>query len=180
MAAIDIGSGAVTRTYSTGNGKTCVDLNNPANGTGKITSFEFWFHATPGDAEGVKAGTFSGAGTDYTSRDVETIGDVTAGSKQTFSGLDCSVTTGDFAGVYASGGAIAHINAGGLGYYHIVGDQFGTGEQTYTLDANSFISIYGTGATPGWSGKIAGVTNPAMIGGVDVANIQSVKGVVSA
>jgi len=34
--------------------------------------------------------------------------------------------------------------------------------------------------TPGWSGKIAGVTNPAKIMGVDVANIGKVKGVTSA
>lgn len=31
----------------------------------------------------------------------------------------------------------------------------------------------------GWTGKISGVTNPAKIMGVDVANIHSVKGVVS-
>ena len=30
---------------------------------------------------------------------------------------------------------------------------------------------------PGWSGKISGVTNPAKVMGVDVANIKSVKGV---
>ncbi|GAJ14549.1 unnamed protein product, partial [marine sediment metagenome] len=34
--------------------------------------------------------------------------------------------------------------------------------------------------TPGWSGKISGVTNPAKIMGVDVANIAKVKGVASA
>lgn len=32
---------------------------------------------------------------------------------------------------------------------------------------------------PGWTGKISGVTNPAKIMGVDVANIAKVKGVVS-
>ena len=32
----------------------------------------------------------------------------------------------------------------------------------------------------GWTGKIAGVTNPAKIMGVDVANIAKVKGVASA
>jgi len=32
----------------------------------------------------------------------------------------------------------------------------------------------------GWQGKIAGVTNPASIMGVDVANIASVNGVASA
>jgi len=36
---------------------------------------------------------------------------------------------------------------------------------------------YITGA--GWTGKISGVTNPAKIMGVDVANIHSVKGVVA-
>jgi len=35
-------------------------------------------------------------------------------------------------------------------------------------------------AAPGWTGKISGVTNPAKIMGVDVADIASVKGVASA
>ena len=36
------------------------------------------------------------------------------------------------------------------------------------------------GAVPGWTGKISGVTNPAKIMGVDVANISKVKGVAAA
>ncbi len=39
---------------------------------------------------------------------------------------------------------------------------------------------FDTPAPVGWTGKISGVTNPAKIMGVDVANITKVKGVVSA
>jgi len=41
-------------------------------------------------------------------------------------------------------------------------------------------SIYGTYTGLGWAGKIAGVTDPAYIGGVDIADIAEVKGVASA
>lgn len=46
--------------------------------------------------------------------------------------------------------------------------------------ADAYWGLVSYRAPPGWSGIIAGVTNPAKIMGVDVANIQSVKGVVSA
>lgn len=39
---------------------------------------------------------------------------------------------------------------------------------------------WGEAIVVGWQGKISGVTNPAKIMGVDVANIHSVKGVLSA
>lgn len=43
-----------------------------------------------------------------------------------------------------------------------------------------YVEIDYTPAPLGWTGKIAGVTNPAKIMGVDVANIAKVKGVASA
>lgn len=43
------------------------------------------------------------------------------------------------------------------------------GEPKNVLDA--------TPAPPGWTGKISGVTNPAKVMGVEVANIAKVKGV---
>lgn len=47
-------------------------------------------------------------------------------------------------------------------------------------EATKDSSIYCNYTGPGWSGKISGVTNPAKVMGVDVANIAKVKGVVSA
>lgn len=145
--AIDIGAGAIDRNTQVFGGTTRIDLTNSANDTGRITSIELWFNE---NAEGVKVGTFHGSSTDYTSRDVENIGNVTSGSKQTFSGLNCDVTTGDFLGVYANplGTGIEYSNDGpGSGIYSLAGDQFGTGLQTYTLFTPRAQSAYGTGIT---------------------------------
>ncbi len=144
--AILIGPGAINRVTVATTAYTLIGLDNPANATGKITSFELWFNT---NATGVKVGTFYGSGTDYTSRDVETVGNVTSGSKQTFSGLDCDVETGDFAGVYPATGEIEWDNTLELaGARHKIGDQFGAGQQTYTVAAAMAPSIYGTGETP--------------------------------
>ena len=102
MGAIDIGAAAIDRPSSQPNDKTYIALANPANDTGNIASFELWFVT---NASGVIVGTAYGSGGDYTTRDHETIGSVTSGSKQTFSGLDCDVTTGDYAAIYYAAGA---------------------------------------------------------------------------
>lgn len=148
MAVIDIGPGAVDRATTGYTGYTVIDLANPADGTGKIDTFKLWF-AGASDAEGVKAGTMQNTGGDnFTPRDYEVIGDVTRGSEQTFSGLDCSVVTGDYAGAYWSVGTIEMDTAGGSGNYRKSGDQWGAGEQDYgALQADRAISIYGTGTT---------------------------------
>ena len=144
MAAIDVGSGATDRGTTCVLGYTRIDLNNPANDSGAITAFEFYFAV---NAEGVKAGTIEDTGSpNYTPRDVEVIGDVTAGSKQTFSGLDCNVVTADLAALYWSTGQLK-MDTSGSGVYVKLGDQFGAGEQEYGFVANRQISIYGTGTT---------------------------------
>ena len=145
MGAVDIGSGAIDGDGVQPANYTAIDLANPANATGTIDTFEVWFYDT---GSGVKLGTFYGSDTDYTSRDVEVIGDVTSGSKQTFSGLDCDVTAGDFAGMYAVNGRIDRSTSGGSGRAYRSGDQFGAGQQTYTVAANEKISIYGAGTAP--------------------------------
>ncbi len=144
MGAIDIGPGAINREYDYGYNDTLIDKTNPSNGTGTLTSVEFWFLA---DAAGVKVGTFSGSDTSYDDRDYETIGAVTAGSKQTFSGLNCDVVSGDFLGVFYSSGTIEMAYPGGVALYAYTGDAFGKGVLTYTYKDPCMISIYGTGAT---------------------------------
>lgn len=182
MAAIDIGPGATDRaTFWGTDDYTFIDFANSADGTGSITSIEIWFAASGGNATGVKAGTFSGGGTDYTNRDVETLGNVTCGSKQTFGGLSCSVVIGDFIGMLQHTGDIELDITGGAGTGYIAGDQFGTGVQTYTLAAGYAMSIYGTGATSGWTNisKVGGVTS-IDLGKVDtiaVASIAKINGV---
>ncbi len=153
-APIDIGPGATDRSSFLWGGYTFVDTNNSANDTGYISSFEVWFEAIhysvdPNWATGVKIGTFSGSGTTYTSRDVESIGTVAKGSKQTFTGLNCDVVTGDFIGCYFDAtSTIEWSDTGGTTVYYASGDQFGTGAQTYTENIGWGISLYGTGINP--------------------------------
>ncbi len=149
MALIDIGSGAIDRTTVATTDYTLIDFGNPANGTGTLTSIELWFNTA---ATGVKAGTFYGTSPDFTPRDVETIGNVASGSKQTFSGLDCDVTSGDLVGMYAGTGQIEYDTPetgadprDGVAYKQF--DQFGAGQQTYTVDDDAGLSIYATGST---------------------------------
>ena len=143
MAAIDVGNAAIDRATESTEGATYIDLANPANLSGKITSIELWFNGIT--ATGVKVGTFSGSGGQYTSRDVATIGNVTSGSKQTFSGLSINVVAGDFIGIFFSSGGLELDTTGGSGVYNKLGDQFGTGVQTYALNATHAMSTYGAG-----------------------------------
>jgi len=143
--SIDIGSAAIDRASTLTTEYTVLSPTNPANDTGVLDTFEFWFVT---DATGVKAGTFYGSDTNYTSRDYELIGNVTSGSKQTFSGLDCDVTSGDFIGIYTVTGGL-ETGDGSLGAYYNAADQFGTGTQTYDFYSGARDnSLYGTGETP--------------------------------
>lgn len=181
MGAIDIGAAAINRDDDSASGYTRVGTVNSANDAGTITSFEVWFATT---ASGFKVGTTSGSGTSYTSRDYETIGDVTAGSKQTFSGLDCDVETGDFTIHYFSSGSIERDNAGaGVGHaYYISGDELDGDPHTYTDWSDVDFSVYGIGATAsGWTNivKVNGIAsaNIAKVNGIVVANIAKVNGI---
>jgi hypothetical protein len=146
MAAIDVGSAATTRITVFPKGYTFIDISNPANATGNITSVELYFY---GNATGVIVGIFYGSGTSYTCRDYESVGAVTGGSKQT-KNVTLTVTTGDFIGLYVpsdSPGQIYLDVSGGSGGYYKTGNQTATGTQTY-LGGDSYpISIYGIGAT---------------------------------
>lgn len=150
MAAIDIGPGCADRANVLAT-QTMIDLANPANAAGKLSAMKLWCTS---NLAGCKIGSFYGAGTDYTSRDYETIGAVTSGSEQTFSGLDCDVESGDYLGTYFSSGFMELGTSGGAGVYFKSGDQFGAGLQTYSLGANYVISIYGQGATPSLTPQI--------------------------
>lgn len=149
-SAIDIGPGATDRPASSSNGSTLINTGNPANANGILNSFEFYFALGVGYASGVKAGTFSGSGTSYASRDYENIGTVNSGSKQTFTGKNCDVSSGDFIGVYWTGpDGLESTASGAIGNrYSKSGDQFGSGSQTYTFFTSSRDnSLYATGIT---------------------------------
>ena len=145
--AIDVGGGATDRSSAYASGWTRIDKNNPANATGQLTSFEVWFTT---NGSGVKMGTayYTGTGTVYCCRDYETLGSVTSGSKQTFSGLGCDVTSGDYIAVYFSGGTL-EFDTSGAGIVGVTKDAFDLGNTSFIYSyADRTISLYGTGTTP--------------------------------
>lgn len=143
--AIDIGPGATDRPKTDSNeGYTTIQMGNPANASGKITSFEVYANT---DLAGLKMGTFYGSGKSWTVRDYETIGSVTGGSKQTFTGLDCDVSADDCLGAYRSSGTMERDTFYQEGIVYKSGDYFGGGTNTYTTIGAGQIadSYYGTG-----------------------------------
>lgn len=144
MATIDVGPGAIDRSSSFNYGYTIIDQANPANDTGILTSFDIWGTT---NISSVKMGTFYGSSTSYTCRDYETLGTVVGGSKQSYTGLDCSVTSGDFIGSYNATGILECHPSGYTGVYFKTGDQFSAGAQTYSNASGRAISLYATGAT---------------------------------
>jgi hypothetical protein len=146
--AIDIGAGTGDYNISSG-AATDLDLTNPANATGILNVFKIWGESGHGDMTGVKIGTFYGSSTTYTYRDHEAIGNVTAGSEQTFSGLNCDVVLGDVIGHYAASGAIEVNNSGGSGVVEKSGSDYLAAGTHNDYDNISYIgyklALYGTG-----------------------------------
>jgi len=145
MTAIDVGGAATDRASAWGAAfTTVIDLNNPANAAGTITTIEIWAQS---ELSGCKAGTFFGSGTVYSNRDYETLGTVAAGSKQTFSGLALQVYTGDFIGAYCSAGNIEADTSGSGAYFLSATDAMGGGKLTYIYNPGATLSVYGIGDT---------------------------------
>lgn len=166
MALIDVGPPAIdgngtgTATYTT------ISRGNPANASGKINTAEVWANTNLSD---FKYGMFyedGGAGR-YTCRASQTIGSVTAGSKQTFSGLDCDVQTGDLIGAYWSAGSMER-QVPGSGIWAEAYDKFGVAQQLYNSYSDQDYSLYATGTsniapTAPTSLLCEGATNPQTI-----------------
>lgn len=144
--AIDIGAAAIDRgDYSTAF-QTMINKENPANDAGTIDTAEVYANTDVSDMEAanfeeVSANTF-------TSRDSETIGDVSSGSKQTFSGLDMDVASGDYLGEYRGGGRLELDTSGYAGLWRHGGDNIPCTDLTFDyFDAGDAESLYGTGET---------------------------------
>jgi len=140
---IDIGPGAINRPSGWGGDRTFVDNANPANASGTITSVEIWATVDLIDCE--VATFYVVSGNDLSTRDFHTIGTVTSGSKQTFSGLNITVNAGDYLGIRFSSGTVDYNSSGGAGVWYINGDYIPCTNQTFSYAAGYVISIYGTG-----------------------------------
>jgi len=153
---IDIGAAATDRGATLITWGTRVFKDNPANASGKITSIEIWVNTTLVDVD--IATFYVESGDNLSTRDWVNIGNVTAGSKQTFTqsapyidmGADAinrgSALTGPytvvnqenpvkFAGTINSIEIYANVNMTGVkvAVFHVVGGNF--------LTARDFVTI---------------------------------------
>lgn len=134
-----MGNEATDRASATAVNFTQIYRDNPASKTGKITSIEI-FAAT--NISNLEVATFYlVSGSNYSTRDNETIGSVTAGSKQTFT-VDLDVVAGDMIGLYATSGSLENDTSGGSGSLGAIGDCIPCTNQEFTSqgvdDAFSF------------------------------------------
>ncbi len=146
--AIDIGAVAIDRNDSFNLTFTYINKTNPANDTGTIDTVEMWLDSTSNDGANVEVATFIDEGSNVLStRDSEAIGAVTKGSKQTFSGLDMDVTTGDYIGAYGTDGRLEALFSGGAGAWNSDQDRIPASSVTFSFVADFIFSLYGTGET---------------------------------
>ena len=147
MATIDVGPGATNRSSyaNTPANYTFIDRNNAANDTGTLDTFEIYAYEKMSN---VKMGTFYYDNPYYPNRDYESIGSVTAGSKQTFTGKNCDVKSGDYLGIGATGGKLERDTSGYSSYVIDDADDFGTSNfQVQSSLSGDALSIYATGET---------------------------------
>ncbi len=129
---------------------TAIVKANPADASGIITVVEIW--AVAGNPlVGCRVGTFyTTNGDTLKCRDSVVIGDVPAGSKQTFSGLSLAVEAGDYIGIFFTGGEVEREDTGQAGMWYVTSEQIDPGDEAvYTPVANYTISLGGTGEVSG-------------------------------
>lgn len=151
---VDVGSPAINRGGSApvrGYGWyfTIVEGANPANADGTIDTVEAWFY-TADSGNSVKYGTFEHLGSnELKCHDAELYGQVSAGSKQTCTGLSIGILTGEYIGADARTTPDLFLEmdtSGGTGYWTTDGQFCDPNDQeTFGWDADNIISLYGTG-----------------------------------
>lgn len=123
---------------------TYITEDNPANASGSIDTVEIWMLSAA--TVSMDVGTIEEVDTNkFTSRDYEDVGDVAAGSIQTFPGLTINVETGDYIGGFSNSGFIEKSGSSGDGYWLISGDQFPCTDVTFDYFTPRAISLHGTG-----------------------------------
>jgi hypothetical protein len=100
-----------------------------------------------GNATGVKVGSFYFVHDTFywQMRDYESIGNVTGGSNQQFTGKNCTIVTGDRIGYYAATGALEWSTSGGSTSWSISGDKFDATHNQYTADSGGWLCVNGSG-----------------------------------
>ena len=145
---IDVGAAATHRGSTLGYGYTYISLDNAANDTGSLDTIEIYAYSNMNN--GCIAATFYlYSGTTYITRDSQALGNITAGAARTISGLDISVSAGDFIGCYfPMSGIIREDDTGYAGVMYYATNRTTPGNSaSYTLLAGDALSLYGTGET---------------------------------
>lgn len=153
---IDVGSPAIDRGYDAGlytPYKTWVEGANPANADGEIDTVEAWF-STAAVGNLVKYGTFEDLGSnELKCHDAEEYGEVSAGSKQTCTGLSIDITTGEYIGADARAASDLKLEvdiSGGTGSWYLAGQYCDPNDQgTFSWVGSYILSLYGTGTEAG-------------------------------
>ena len=174
MANIDIGAPAIEeRSSSLSGGYTVIEASNPANLSGIITLVKIFAESA---MIGVKVGIFYKTnGNTFSTRSSVTLGNVA--DRDTEHIVNLAVEAGDYIGIYFTGGSIVRDTTGFVGAWLHLDDDIPCTNVDFTFYDGDQYSLEGEGAEPGWTGKISGVTNPAKVMGVAVANIAKVKGI---
>jgi hypothetical protein len=135
--SFEIGPPATDRSSTANNGITYLDGNFTSPKKGTITTVEVW--AASNILYTWYVGTFyyGGVSTYYVNRDFAYLGSVTAGSKQTFTGLSIDVRVSDVLGHYNGSGNIEQDATGTTLYY--AGNAFGG--SPFLFEFNSFLTI---------------------------------------
>jgi len=170
------GSPAIDGDTTSSASLTRLNTINPVSTAGTITVVEI-FAAL--EMTGVKVGTFYGSGTSWQCRSFASLGTVTAGSKQRFTGLSITAEVGDILGIYYTSGSIESTTAWTTSVASLFrsADNFSNGVQTYTSSTKllSFCSV-GTiisAVSDEHTGFSAGASHPTASGVEQTYTVQS-------
>lgn len=147
MAIITIGPAAINRASITASGNTVLDLANPANASGTITSIDIYVATRTTTTQ---VGIFYlVSGSQYKCRSATAaLGSLAAGLNTI--NVSLAVEAGDVIGIYHTGGGIDRADTGGSSAYY-TGNTCTVGNQTtYTTSGQArIVSVHGTGTTGG-------------------------------
>ena len=145
--AINIGSPAIDRPTTFSSDYTVINMNSPADGSGKITEVSIYPSST---VYGLKIAIFyrpdpSGFPQNWTARDTTTtFGAQSSGLKQLE--VDLDVEEGDYIGAFWSDGSIERTTGGSDGYQYVSDDQTACEDLYFSYQSfTNTISLGGTG-----------------------------------
>ena len=144
MAVTTIGQPATDRsTTKSISSFTNILYGGAADNSGKLDYVGIRMNS---NGTGVKVGTLELTAyvpVTFAGRDSVTIGNVSSGSEQIFTGLSLDVVAGDYIGIYGTGGNIECDNNANYGYY-AGGDRLDSSYDSYN-QTNGYMSLYGRG-----------------------------------